>query len=48
MTATAKHFAGYSAPDSGHDRTDATISESELQDLHLPPFASASMPAWAP
>ena len=40
VTATAKHFAGYSAPDSGHDRTDATISESELQDLHLPPFQS--------
>jgi beta-glucosidase len=38
VTATAKHFAGYSAPDSGHDRTNATISDSELQDLHLPPF----------
>jgi beta-glucosidase len=40
VVATAKHFAGYSAPDSGHDRTNATISESELQDLHLPPFES--------
>jgi beta-glucosidase len=39
VAATAKHFTGYSAPDSGHDRTDATISESELQSLHLPPFA---------
>jgi beta-glucosidase len=41
VAATAKHFAGYSAPDSGHDRTDATISPSQLQDVHLPPFAQA-------
>jgi beta-glucosidase len=39
VAATAKHFAGYSAPDSGMDRTDATIDQAELQDLHLPPFA---------
>jgi beta-glucosidase len=39
VAATAKHFTGYSAPDNGHDRTNATISDSELQDLHLPPFA---------
>jgi beta-glucosidase len=38
VAATAKHFVGYSAPDSGMDRTDATISQAELQDLHLPPF----------
>jgi beta-glucosidase len=38
VAATAKHFTGYSAPDSGHDRTDATISQAELQDIHLPPF----------
>jgi beta-glucosidase len=38
VAATAKHFAGYSAPDSGMDRTNATISQAELQDLHLPPF----------
>jgi len=38
VAATAKHFAGYSAPDSGMDRTDATIDLAELQDLHLPPF----------
>ncbi len=38
VAATAKHFAGYSAPDSGMDRTDATISQAELQDLHLPSF----------
>ena len=30
VAATAKHFIGYSAPDNGHDRTDATISEQEL------------------
>ena len=46
VAATAKHFTGYSAPDNGHDRTNATISESELQDLHLPPFERASTPAW--
>ena len=39
VAATAKHFAGYSAPDSGFDRTDATIGDDELQSLHLPPFA---------
>jgi beta-glucosidase len=39
VAATAKHFVGYSAPDSGMDRTDATIDQAELQDLHLPPFA---------
>jgi beta-glucosidase len=38
VAATAKHFTGYSAPDSGHDRTDATISQDELQDIHLPAF----------
>jgi beta-glucosidase len=38
VVATAKHFVGYSAPDSGFDRTDATIGQAELQDLHLPPF----------
>jgi beta-glucosidase len=38
VAATAKHFVGYSAPDTGHDRTDATISQAELQDIHLPPF----------
>jgi beta-glucosidase len=39
VAATAKHFVGYSAPDSGMDRTDATIDQAELGDLHLPPFA---------
>jgi beta-glucosidase len=41
VAATAKHFIGYSAPDSGHDRTDATISAGDLGDIHLPPFADA-------
>jgi beta-glucosidase len=41
VAATAKHFVGYSAPDSGRDRTDATISERELRQIHLPPFARA-------
>jgi beta-glucosidase len=38
VAATAKHFVGYSAPDSGMDRTNATISDQELQSIHLPPF----------
>lgn len=38
VAATAKHFTGYSAPDSGMDRTNATIDQAELQDLHLPSF----------
>jgi beta-glucosidase len=41
VAATAKHFTGYSAPDSGHDRTDATIGQSELQDIHIPAFRRA-------
>jgi beta-glucosidase len=38
VAATAKHFTGYSQPDSGLDRTDATISDAQLNDIHLPPF----------
>ena len=38
VAATAKHFVGYSAPDSGFDRTDATIADNELQNIHLPSF----------
>jgi beta-glucosidase len=41
VAATAKHFIGYSAPDSGNDRDDATISTPDLLDLHAPPFADA-------
>jgi beta-glucosidase len=39
VVATAKHFAGYSAPDSGFDRTNATIGDAEMQSIHLPSFA---------
>jgi beta-glucosidase len=39
VASTLKHFVGYSAPDNGHDRTNATISTAQLQDIHLPPFA---------
>jgi beta-glucosidase len=38
VAATAKHFVGYSAPDSGFDRTNATIDDNELQSIHLPSF----------
>jgi beta-glucosidase len=38
VAATVKHFIGYSAPDTGKDRTNATISERELREAHLPPF----------
>jgi beta-glucosidase len=41
VAATAKHFVGYSAPDSGNDRDDATISDEEMREIHLPPFAKA-------
>jgi beta-glucosidase len=39
VAATAKHFAGYSAPDSGFDRTNATIDDNEMANIHLPSFA---------
>jgi beta-glucosidase len=38
VAATVKHFIGYSAPDNGKDRQNATISERELRDEHLPSF----------
>jgi beta-glucosidase len=31
VAATAKHFVGYSAPDSGFDRTNATIDDNECR-----------------
>jgi beta-glucosidase len=40
LTATAKHFAGYSQPFNGHDRTPAFIPVRQLQDTFLPPFQS--------
>jgi beta-glucosidase len=41
VAATVKHFIGYSAPDSGRDRENATLDERELRDVHLPAFRSA-------
>jgi beta-glucosidase len=41
VAATPKHFVGYSAPRSGRDRTPAHISERELREVFLPPFAAA-------
>jgi beta-glucosidase len=38
LAATAKHFAGYSAPINGHDRVPAQIPVRELQDVFLPAF----------
>jgi len=38
LTATAKHFAGYSEPFNGHDRAPAFIPIRQLQDTVLPPF----------
>ena len=38
VASTTKHFVGYSAPDSGRDRENATIDERELWDEHLPSF----------
>ena len=39
--ATLKHYVGYSAPVTGHDRTPASISDIELREHYLPPFAAA-------
>ncbi len=41
VTASAKHFLGYSMPLSGKDRTTAWIPERELREIFLPPFRSA-------
>ena len=38
VASTTKHFVGYSAPDSGKDRENATLTERELWDEHLPSF----------
>lgn len=37
----AKHFVGYSVPDSGWDRSPATISDLDLFNHFLPPFRAA-------
>lgn len=41
VAATLKHFIGYGAPRSGRDRTPAHISERDLREIFLPPFAAA-------
>lgn len=41
MAASAKHFLGYSAPTTGHDRTAADMSMRTLRDVFLPPFKKA-------
>jgi beta-glucosidase len=41
VAATTKHFLGYSAPDNGHDRANATISPQQMWDIHIPPFQRA-------
>ncbi|HEY7488364.1 MAG TPA: glycoside hydrolase family 3 N-terminal domain-containing protein [Streptosporangiaceae bacterium] len=38
VTATDKHFAGYSEPFNGHDRVPADVSQRYLQDTLLPPY----------
>ena len=39
--ATMKHYIGYSAPTTGHDRTPALIPDITLREYYLPPFAAA-------
>jgi len=39
--ATMKHYVGYSAPVTGHDRTPAIIPDGTLRETYLPPFAAA-------
>jgi len=41
VLATPKHFAGYGAARGGRDYDDAEISDSELRNVYLPPFAAA-------
>lgn len=36
--ATIKHYMGYGAPDSGKDRTPATITEQDLREKYFAPF----------
>jgi beta-glucosidase len=42
VAATVKHFVGCSAPDSGRDRENATLTERELRDEHTSPRSSAA------
>jgi beta-glucosidase len=41
IAATAKHFAGYGASESGRDYNTTNIPENELRNVYLPPFKAA-------
>ena len=41
VSATLKHFLGYSASRLGRDRTTAPVTEREMRELYLPPFRAA-------
>ncbi|MDJ0813624.1 MAG: glycoside hydrolase family 3 N-terminal domain-containing protein, partial [Woeseiaceae bacterium] len=41
IAATAKHFAGYGASESGRDYSTTNIPENELRNVYLPPFHAA-------
>lgn len=41
VAACMKHYVGYSAPNTGKDRTPASIPERELREYFLPPFQEA-------
>jgi beta-glucosidase len=41
MAACGKHFVGYSQPDGGYDRRNATIADWMLERYHYPPFQVA-------
>ena len=41
VAATLKHYIGYSAPETGLDRTPARIPETEMREHFLPPFEAA-------
>ena len=41
VAASLKHYAGYSYPTTGHDRTPALIPEVTMREYFLPPFAAA-------
>jgi beta-glucosidase len=41
LTACGKHFIGYSASNTGMDRSPADISERALMETHIPPFDAA-------
>ena len=41
IAACAKHFAGYGASESGRDYNTTSIPETDLRNIHLPPFKAA-------